>query len=66
MHGQEFLRLREVAQMLRVTERTVRNYAARHGLPVVRLPGRAVVPRRELDEWLERWKKGGSREDHRD
>jgi excisionase family DNA binding protein len=44
----------EAAQLLGVSERTVKELAAQREFPIVRLGGRVVVPVRALDEWLTR------------
>jgi len=47
------LTYREVAELLHVTQKTVRHYARAHGLPAVQLSPRVVRVREEdLTAWL--------------
>jgi excisionase family DNA binding protein len=51
------LRVGEVATLLGVPERTVYRWVADGHLPVVRVGRVTLVPRRDLEEWVEREKK---------
>ncbi len=50
----EFLTVREAAQEMRVSSPTVYRMASRAEIPVIRIGGRLLIPRKAYDEWLKR------------
>jgi excisionase family DNA binding protein len=54
--GREWLGMREITEYADVSERTVRGWihAPVDALPAVRVGGKILVKRSELDAWLER------------
>ena len=50
----EFLTVREAAQEMRVSCPTVYRMASRAEIPVIRIGGRLLIPRKAYDEWLKR------------
>ncbi len=48
----EFLTTRELAALLRVKERKIYDLAARGRIPVRRVTGKLLFPRREIEAWL--------------
>jgi excisionase family DNA binding protein len=44
----------EAAEALRISSRSVRRRIAEGTLPTVRIGGRLLVPRRALEDWLDR------------
>jgi len=55
----EFLTTRELADLLRIKERKVYELAATDEVPCLRVTGKLLFPRRELQAWLERHTSGG-------
>lgn len=56
----DFLTTRELAALLRVKERKVYNLVATGSLPVRRVTGKLLFPRKEIETWL-----GGTAEPHK-
>lgn len=49
-----YLTVREIAQEMRISCPTVYRMASRAEIPVVRIGGRLLIPRKAYDEWLKR------------
>ena len=50
----EFLTVKEVAEMLNLSERTIRDYMKKRIIPYVKLPGGSIrFPKDEIDKWVE-------------
>ena len=50
----ELLTIKEVAQKLKLSERTIRSYVERKVIPYIKLQGGSIrFPKDKLDEWLE-------------
>ena len=48
----EFLTTKELAALLRVRERKVYDLVSTGGLPVRRVTGKLLFPRRDIEEWI--------------
>jgi excisionase family DNA binding protein len=57
--GEVMLTLREAAQKLRVSERTLREYVKRGIVPHLRLGRNILFPLRALERWIETHTRGG-------
>ncbi|WP_238119334.1 MULTISPECIES: helix-turn-helix transcriptional regulator [unclassified Xanthobacter] len=59
----EFLTTRELAALLRVKERKVYDLVASHTLPVRRVTGKLLFPRKEIEAWLGAGTRGSAAEE---
>jgi len=57
--GEVMLTLREAAQKLRISERTLRSYVKRGIIPHVRLGRNILFPLTKLERWIENSTRGG-------
>jgi excisionase family DNA binding protein len=57
--GEVMLTLREAAQKLRISERTLRSYVKRGIIPHLRLGRNILFPLRRLEKWIEQHTRGG-------
>jgi excisionase family DNA binding protein len=57
--GEVMLTLREAAQKLRVSERTLREYVKRGIVPHLRLGRNILFPLTALEKWIENHTRGG-------
>ena len=51
---EEYLSTRDVANILGVTDASVRRYIRAYGLPAIRPAGRWIVPRADFEAWLKK------------
>jgi putative molybdopterin biosynthesis protein len=56
----EYLTTKELAELLRITERKVYDLAASGQVPCSRAMGKLLFPRREIDSWLARGRTGSA------
>lgn len=56
----EFLTVRELAELLRIKERKVYDLAASGDVPVSRVTGKLLFPRRDIEAWLASASSGGA------
>jgi excisionase family DNA binding protein len=57
--GEVMLTLREAAQKLRISERTLRSYVKRGIIPHLRLGRNILFPLTRLERWIETQTRGG-------
>jgi excisionase family DNA binding protein len=57
--GEVMLTLREAAQKLRISERTLRSYVKRGIIPHLRLGRNILFPLTALEKWIENHTRGG-------
>jgi excisionase family DNA binding protein len=57
--GEVMLTLREAAEKLRISERTLREYVKRGTVPHLRLGRNILFPLRALERWIETHTRGG-------
>ncbi len=56
MRNEEVLRIREVAALLKVGEKTVYSMAQSGELPAFKVRGQWRLARKDIDEWIEKQK----------